>query len=115
MPATAQRTRTNRYAADCRHCGENVPAETGILSRTVAGRWVVEHQPGTCPTPTPRQTERFAAQRDAQRRLAQPENRTAPEGTHVISTVDSAGNADVTIYRVRPTRSRRLVAYRMDT
>lgn len=44
--------RTNRYAATCTDCGVEVPAETGSLTKSAAGRWEVRHH-GGCPDAAP--------------------------------------------------------------
>lgn len=48
--APSANVRPNRYDANCRVCGSNVPAGSGSLL-SVSGRWVVEHV-GGCPAKT---------------------------------------------------------------
>jgi len=43
-------TRTNRYAAACADCKGWVLAETGVLTKSTAGKWETRHA-GECPAP----------------------------------------------------------------
>jgi len=47
---TTTATRTNRYAAACADCRGWVPAETGRLTQSAAGKWETRHA-GECPAP----------------------------------------------------------------
>lgn len=82
-PATAPVARTNRFDGPCVSCRQNVPAETGTLSK-VDEKWVVRHL-GTCTvveTPAP---------------VARP-SVDVPDGYYAIA---STGSNDLAFYRVK--------------
>lgn len=76
--------RPNRYAGNCRHCGQHIAEQAGLLCKDATGRWTVEHN-GTCPTAP----------------AINPVAATVPEGHYALP---STGENDLVFYRVdRPT------------
>jgi hypothetical protein len=45
-----EKHRANKYAGPCARCGFEVAAESGLISKNNAGKWVASHLPGDCPT-----------------------------------------------------------------
>lgn len=87
---TTTATRTNRYAAACADCRGWVLAETGVLTKSAAGKWETRHA-DTCPAPKP------AGVKAAN---AEPGYYVRPADGRAVVVVQSKGHADRTYGKV---------------